>query len=403
MISGKRVIVGVTGGIAAYKAAQLIRLLQKAGAEVRAMATPSATRFIGLETLKALTRTDVPVEVFATDGEQSSTSDDWTKHIHWGEWADALVIAPCTANTLSKIAHGAADNMLTATVLAARCPIMVSPTMDGEMYENPAVQRNLATLRDDGIHVMEPEEGYLASGLTGRGRLPEPVHILDTLEHILDSKGILNGKRVLVTAGATREQIDPVRFISNPSSGKMGLAMARAAQAAGAEVELLHGAISVSIPAGLPYTSFTSAADLFGKVKERYQDFDIIIMAAAVSDFTPVDAHDHKVKKEDGADSIQLERTQDILAWLGEHRDETHPMLIGFAMETQNLLEQARAKRERKKVDWILANSISNDDTESGFGVDTNVIHIIGESREHKVAGPKTEIATEILEFIFAD
>jgi phosphopantothenoylcysteine decarboxylase/phosphopantothenate--cysteine ligase len=259
----------------------------------------------------------------------------------------------------------------------------------------------LATLRDDGIHVMEPEEGYLASGLTGRGRLPDPVDILDTLEHILDNHGFLHGKRVLVTAGATREHIDPVRFISNPSSGKMGLAMARAAQAAGAEVELLHGAISVTIPDGLPHTSFTSAADLFAKVKERYQDFDIIIMAAAVSDFTPVDTHDQKIKKDDATDSIELKRTQDILAWLGEHRDDTLPLLIGFAMESQNLLEEARSKRERKKVDWILANSINDEDTESGFGVDTNVIHIIGEDGEHKVAGPKTEIAKEILEFIF--
>lgn len=402
MISGKRIIVGVTGGIAAYKAAQLIRLFQKAGAEVRAIATPSATRFIGLETLQALTRTEVPVHVFATDESGSASSNDWTQHIHWGEWADAFVIAPCTANTIGKLANGLADNMLTSTVLAARCPVMVCPTMDGEMYDHPAVQRNLSTLRNDGVYVMEPEEGYLASGLTGRGRLPDPVDILDTLDHILNANGLLKGKKVLVTAGPTREHIDPVRFISNPSSGKMGIAMAEAARALGADVHLLHGAISEPLPKGITATAFTSAADLFEKVQALYEQYDIIIMAAAVADFTPASTTGQKIKKEEAADSIALSRTQDILAWLGEQREGgDQPMLIGFAMETENLLVQARSKRERKKVDWILANSINSDDGQSGFGVDSNQIFIIGKDREHEVSGPKKEIAFDILRFIF--
>src|SRR6056297_536462 len=298
MLSGKRIILGVTGGIAAYKAAFLLREFQKAGAEVRVTMTPSATRFVGLETFASLSDHDVAVDIFPEDGE----STDWTRHINWGEWADLFVIAPCTANTLAKISNGISDNMLTSTVLAARCPILICPTMDGEMYEAPGVSKNLEMVSQQGYHLLEPESGYLASGLEGKGRLPEIEAILDKASEIIGSiKGPLEGKKVIVTAGPTREHIDPVRFISNPSSGKMGVAMAEAAKRLGADITLIHGPITVPKPEGIQSIEIESAAELFKQVK-NHNTADVVIMAAAVSDFTPSQKHNHKVKK-DSAES----------------------------------------------------------------------------------------------------
>ncbi|MDZ7682250.1 MAG: bifunctional phosphopantothenoylcysteine decarboxylase/phosphopantothenate--cysteine ligase CoaBC [Fodinibius sp.] len=397
MLSGKRIIIGVTGGIAAYKAAFLLRAYQKAGAEVRVTMTPDATRFVGVETFSALSKHEVAVDVFP---ENRAATESWTQHISWGEWADLFVIAPCTANTLAKIAHGISDNMLTATVLAARCPLLICPTMDGQMYEAPAVQQNLDIVQEHGYHILEPEAGYLASGLEGKGRLPEVETVLEKSTDIIQQtrkNGPLAGKKVVVTAGPTREHIDPVRFISNPSSGKMGVAMAEAARNLGAEVTLIHGPITADKPADIKSIEIESTADLFEQVK-IYANADIIIMAAAVSDFSPVQKHDKKIKKGNAQSSLQLTQTQDILAWLGDHKKEGQT-LIGFAMETENLLKNAGAKLKKKKANWIIANSLT--DTNAGFQADTNKIHLLGGNTDTVFEGPKTEISLQVLRHIF--
>lgn len=413
ILQGARILVGITGGIAAYKSISLIRALQKGGAEVRAIATPSASSFVGLETLRAITREEVPVDVFHQEGD--AVADSWTRHIHWGEWADLYVIAPCTAQTMAKIAHGFSDNMLTASVLARRCPLMICPTMDGEMWDHPATQRNVELLRGDGIHILEPADGYLASGFIGQGRLPEEAEIVAEVERLLanverrrdaeegniaaeghvaarshgergvsdEAKGrgvapssIFAGKRVLVTTGPTREHIDDVRFISNPSSGKMGIAMALAAKQAGAHLTLLHGPIESSLlPAMDVIDNFESANELFGLVQEHGPQADVIIMAAAVSDAKPAERHRGKVKKADQEWSLQLAPTPDILAWLGDQKSDGQT-LIGFTMESDAEIarEAARAKLEAKNLDAIILNLLR--EGESGFGIDFNKVEL---------------------------
>ncbi|NBC28133.1 MAG: bifunctional phosphopantothenoylcysteine decarboxylase/phosphopantothenate--cysteine ligase CoaBC [Bacteroidetes bacterium] len=396
MLSGNRILLGVTGGIAAYKSAYLLREFQKAGADVRVTMTPSATRFIGSETFSALSRHTVAVEVF-TDNRQD---ESWTKHIHWAEWADLFVIAPCTANTLSKIVHGASDNMLTSTVLAARCPVLICPTMDGEMYESPGVTHNLEKAEKMGYHLLEPESGYLASGLEAVGRLPRLSSILKKSETIISEsreKGPLSGKSVLVTAGPTREFIDPVRYISNPSSGKMGIAMAEAAARLGGNVTLLKGPGTEKETERMNTVPFISAYDLFEKVK-RHQKADIVIMAAAVSDFAPSETFNSKVKKEDASGSIPLKQTPDILHWLGDHKTD-HQVLIGFAMETENLEKNAKKKLAAKNLDWICANSLVAEN--SGFQNDENEILLIGSSETKTFVGQKKVISLQILREIF--
>ena len=397
MLTGKRILLGVTGGIAAYKAVYLLRDFQKAGADVRVTMTPSATRFVGSETFSSLSRTPVAVDVFSEDGEES---DSWTKHIHWGEWADIFVIAPCTANTLSKIVHGSSDNMLTATVLAARCPVLICPTMDGEMYESAAVTQNLEKAQEMGFHILEPDTGYLASGLEAKGRLPEPDKILERTDSIIKEsrkKGPLSGKKVVVSAGPTREFIDPVRFISNPSSGKMGIAMADAAARLGADVVLLKGPVSVVESERMSVESFISAEDLF-ELAKKHADADVVIMAAAVADLKPADTHQQKVKKEKASEELKLTRTPDILQWLGDHKKENQ-RLIGFAMETEDILKNAGKKLIKKNLDWICANSVSGKDT--GFASDTNNITLLGKETKSEYSGSKQEIAMRILRDIF--
>lgn len=399
MLSGKRIILGVTGGIAAYKAAILLREFQKAGAEVRVTMTPEATRFVGVETFSSLSKHEVAVDVFPED---QAATDSWTKHISWGQWADLFVIAPCTANTLAKVAHGISDNMLTATVLAARCPLLLCPTMDGEMYEAPAVQKNLSIIQGYGYHVLEPEAGYLASGLEGKGRLPEFDAILKESDEVIEqarTNGPLSGKKVVVTAGPTREHIDPVRFISNPSSGKMGYAMAEAAQRMGAEVTLIHGPVSISKPDSINTIEIESADELFEQVK-NHVDADVVIMVAAVSDFSPKNSHQQKIKKDTAGNSLELQRTPDILAWLGDHKQDGQ-VLIGFAMETENLIENAQGKLKKKKADWIVANSLTDEDT--GFGSDKNTVHLLGSNTDEKIEGSKKEVAQKVLSVIFGD
>jgi phosphopantothenoylcysteine decarboxylase / phosphopantothenate---cysteine ligase len=395
-LSGKRILLGVTGGIAAYKAVYLLREFQKKNAEVRVTMTPAATRFAGVETFSTLSRHDVAVEVF----NNASPGDSWTKHIQWGDWADLIVIAPCTANTLSKLVHGQADNMLTSVLLAARCPVLICPTMDAEMIHHPAVHKNLELAGSYGFHILMPDEGYLASGLEGSGRLPEPETILKKSVEVLDSSrqsGPLSKKKVLVTAGPTREFIDPVRFISNPSSGRMGIAMAGAAHALGADVTLLHGQISENLPSSFDSYEFESADDLF-KLIQLHADADVVIMAAAVSDFKPSRKEGQKVKKESTAPELKLVPNPDSLAWLGKHKRDGQ-ILIGFAMETENLEENARKKLKSKNLDWICANDLTGD--QSGFEHESNQILLLGENVKEEFSGEKKVIAKQILKRIF--
>lgn len=400
MLSGKRILLGVTGSIAAYKAVNLLRDFQKAGSEVRVIMTPSATRFVGIDTFASLSRSEVAIEVFPQ--QSTNISDSWVRHIQWSEWADALVIAPCTANTLAKIAHGFSDNMLTSTVLAARCPVIICPAMDGGMFQAPATQHNLELVHEFGFHVLEPDAGYLASGLNDVGRLPESERILSFTDQILSPKNEtedqpLKKKKVVVTAGPTREFLDPVRFISNPSSGKMGFAMAEAARDMGASVTLLHGPVSIPFPENIQHTSFQSAEELFQLIKKN-SDADVIIMAAAVADFAPKSFQSNKMKKGNETIKLAFEPTTDILEWLGKQKKEGQ-LLIGFAMETENLMENASAKLKRKNLDWIAANSINEEG--SGFRVDTNHVILIGKKENTAISGTKKDVARKILRHIF--
>jgi phosphopantothenoylcysteine decarboxylase / phosphopantothenate---cysteine ligase len=398
MFAGKRILLGVTGGIAAYKAVYLLREFQKSGAETRVTMTPSATRFVGTETFSSLSRHEVAVEVF----NQDKPGESWTKHIQWGEWADIFVIAPCTANTLAKLVHGQSDNMLTSAVLAARCPVLICPTMDGEMYESAAVEQNLKKAKELGFYVLEPESGYLASGLEAVGRLPEPEKILEESLEIIKKhaiQGPLTGKKVVVSAGPTREFFDPIRFISNPSSGKMGIAMAEAARLLGGDVTLLHGPVTAPLPDRIQQASFTSADELFELIK-NHQDADVIIMAAAVSDFKPANSFAQKIKKSDVSLNLALSRNPDILEWLGKQK-KSGQILIGFAMETEHLKKNALSKLERKNLDWICANSVT--EVGAGFGSDTNKITLLGKETEVSYTGTKQEVANQILEKIFAE
>lgn len=408
-LSGKSILLGVTGGIAAYKSVRLLRDLQKAGAEVRVVMTPSATRFVGVETFATLSRTEVPVHVFS----EGTPGDSWAKHIHWAEWADLMVLAPCTANTLAKLVHGLADNMLTSVALAARCPLLLCPTMDAGMLHHPAVERNLALARESGYHLLMPESGYLASGLEGEGRLPETNTLLQEIHRLLHdnestvgtdhtlslvgSEGPLAGKRVVVTAGPTREPIDAVRFISNPSSGKMGVAMAEVARQLGAQVTLVHGPLSIPIPRGLQTRSFLTAADLRSHLLALQSENDWIIMTAAVADFRPEEVAEHKIKKQNGIPNLKLVPTPDILSELGERRPEGQ-ILIGFAMETENLESQAEEKLKQKKVQWICGNNLNEQG--SGFASDTNRILLLGPDHREWIEGSKRDVARKILQTI---
>ncbi|MDI6400708.1 bifunctional phosphopantothenoylcysteine decarboxylase/phosphopantothenate--cysteine ligase CoaBC [Balneolaceae bacterium ANBcel3] len=413
MLRGKHIVIGVTGGIAAYKAVYLLRALQQAGALVRVSMTEAATRFVGRETFAALTRYDVPISVFPNS--TSDANQNWTQHIQWAEWADLIVIAPCTANTLSKVVNGLSDSMLTSIVLASRCPLLLCPTMDGEMYNARPTQENLNKAKTFGYHILEPDSGYLASGLSGPGRLPAEDTIIKKIESLLSGtereikttppeplhKPLLKGKNVVVTGGPTREFLDAVRFLSNPSSGKMGKALASAASNLGANTVFLH-AQSVPVDdlsANIRTESFLSADDLFRSV-QSYADADIIIMAAAVSDFKPAVIVSEKIKKDKADRSIALEQTPDILSWLGKNKKEGQ-VLVGFAMETENLAENARKKRIKKNADWIVANNLS--DQGAGFEVDTNKILIIGNQKEVIREGLKTDLAYRILELIAAE
>lgn len=391
-LSGKRILLGICGGIAAYKSAELVRLFKKAGADVQVLMSPEAHRFVTPLTLGTLSENKVLDEVFPENSQGS-----WTEHIHLAIESDLMVIAPATANSLSKLAEGRCDSMLTAVALAARMPILLCPSMDHDMYVNPATQRNLLTLEEDGYLMMEPGEGELASGLIGKGRLPEPTEIFQRSVEIIEGSErprALSGKRVLVSAGPTRESIDPVRFISNRSTGTMGFELAREAAVLGAEVVLVAGPCDLRTPKHVTRIDVESAEDMKDAILEE-KDIDFVIMAAAVADFTPTQTADQKISKGDKEWSIPLTATTDILETLGKNK-KNGQVLVGFAMETQDGLARAQAKLTKKNLDFIALNNLH--DKGAGFGKGTNRITLIsadGSSEEIPVL-PKREVAKEI-------
>ena len=368
MLKGKTVLLGVTGGIAAYKAAALASLLIKQHAAVEVVMTKNATQFVTPLTFEQLTGRRAMVDTFDRNFSHQ------VEHISLAQRADLVIIAPATANVCAKLAHGLADDMLTTTVLACRCPKLIAPAMNTNMYENPVTQDNLSLLEKYGWEVISPASGRLACGAVGPGKLPEPV---DLLQHILRNLALphdLSGKRVLVSAGPTQEAIDPVRYLTNHSTGKMGYALARMAMLRGADVTLVSGPTAIEPPPFLRTIPVVSAQDMYDAISENAPQADFIFMAAAVADYTPTECADNKIKKKDGDMAIPLKRTQDILGFLGEHRAPGQ-ILCGFSMETQNMLENSRAKLSKKHVDMICANNLKVPG--AGFGVDTNILTLI--------------------------
>ena len=368
MLQGKTVVLGVTGGIAAYKMPNLASALVKLGCNVQVLMTQNATQFITAVTFETLTGNKALVDTF------DRNFSFQVEHIAVADQADLVMIAPATANVIAKLAHGLADDMLTTTVLACNCPKIVVPAMNTKMYENPVTQDNLNTLRRYGWEVVEPASGYLACGAVGKGKLPEPEVLLQVILHDLAHEKDMMGKKVLVTAGPTQEALDPVRYLTNHSSGKMGYAIAQAAARRGAQVTLVSGLVALK---RLPYVEtvdVVSAQEMFEAVAVRAAEQDILIKAAAVADYRPMMVAEDKMKKSDDALSIPLERTQDILGWLGQHR-RPGQFLCGFSMETQNMVENSRKKLEKKQVDMIAANNLKVEG--AGFGVDTNLLTLI--------------------------
>ncbi len=370
MLSGKNVVLGVTGSIAAYKIANLASALVKLHADVTVIMTKNATNFINPITFESLTGNKCLVDTFDRNFQYS------VEHVSLAKKTDIFLVAPASANVIGKMANGIADDMLTTTILACRCPKLVSPAMNTNMYENPIVQDNLETLKRYGFEVIDPACGYLACGDTGAGKMPEPDILLAHIMRQLACEKDLAGKRVLVTAGPTRERIDPVRFISNHSTGRMGYAIAENCMRRGAEVTLVSGPAAIAPPPFVEVIPVESAAEMAAAVKELAEKQDIIIKAAAVADYRPLNPADEKVKKTEGSASLVMERTEDILAWLGEHRKRGQ-FLCGFSMETENLLENSRAKLKKKHVDMIVANNLKTEG--AGFGTDTNVVTVITE------------------------
>ena len=368
MLKGKTILLGVTGGIAAYKAAALVSALVKQHAAVEVVMTRNATEFVTPLTFEQLTGRRTMVDTFDRNFSHQ------VEHISLAERTDLVIIAPATANVCAKLAHGLADDMLTTTVLACRCPKMIAPAMNTNMFENPVTQDNLNILRHYGWDVIEPASGRLACGAVGKGKLPEPEELLQHILKYLALPHDLEGKKVLVTAGPTQEALDPVRYLTNHSTGKMGYAIAKMAMLRGAEVTLVSGPTSIAPPPFVNLVPIKSAQDMFEAVCAHAPEADFIFKAAAVADYTPADYNDNKMKKKDGDLSIPLKRTQDILKYLGEHRVPGQ-VICGFSMETENMLENSRAKLVKKNVDMICANNLKV--AGAGFGVDTNVITLI--------------------------
>lgn len=389
MLNGKHIILGITGSIAAYKAAMLCRLLVKEGAEVRVVMTPLAKQFITPLTMATLSKHPILVEFFNPE------NGEWNSHVSLGEWADLLLIAPATANTLAKMTMGIADNLLLTTYLSARCKVAVAPAMDLDMYAHITTQQNLKTLAERGVAIIEPTAGELASGLVGKGRMAESEDIAEQVKEILDEKKkSLTGKTYIVTAGATIEPIDPVRYITNHSSGKMGYAIAEELALRGANVKLISGRTNLAVPKGVERIDVITAEDMYNATVKEWAEADGAIMCAAVADYTPQKVADRKLKKSDDDMCIELKRTKDIARELGNTKGER--MLVGFALETDNEAANAEGKLHRKNLDFIVLNSLR--DKGAGFQGDTNKITIIDSngSEEHPLMS-KREVAAIIV------
>ena len=368
MLKDKTVLLGVTGGIAAYKAAALASALVKLHANVEVVMTENATKFVTPLTFEQLTGRRTMVDTFDRNFSHQ------VEHISLAERTDLVIIAPATANVCAKLAHGLADDMLTTTVLACKCPKLIAPAMNTNMYENPVTQDNLTILRRYGWEVIEPASGRLACGAVGKGKMPEPETLVQHILHHIALPHDLFGKKVLVTAGPTQEALDPVRYLTNHSTGKMGYALAKIAALRGAEVILVSGPTNLPPLPFVNMVNVVSAADMFAAVAAHAKEADMVFMAAAIADYTPASYADNKIKKKDGDMAIALNRTQDILKWLGENRRQSQ-VICGFSMETENLLENSRDKLLKKNADMICANNLKVEG--AGFGVDTNVITVI--------------------------
>lgn len=395
MLKGKHIILGITGGIAAYKSVYLLRLLVKAGCEVQVVITPNGKQFITPVTLSSLSGNPVISEFF------TANTGEWHSHVDLGLWADAMVIAPATASSIAKMANGVADNMLITTYLSSKAPVFIAPAMDLDMFAHPSTKRNLDLLRSYGNHIIEPTSGELASHLTGKGRMEEPENIVKVLEAYFESDDWYKGKRMLVTAGPTYEKIDPVRFIGNYSTGKMGYAIAEEAARRGAEVTLVSGPVTVSTSmSGIKVVKVESAKEMLAECEKYFPEADISIMTAAVADYAPAEVADKKIKREEnGISSIQLVKNPDIAATLGKNK-RPGQVIVGFALETDNEMEHALAKMHRKNLDAIVLNSMR--DKGAGFGTDTNKITVItsaGKEMPYPLKS-KREVAKDILDAI---
>ena len=395
MLKGKKIIVGISGGIAAYKICSLVRLLVKSGAEVKVIMTPSAAKFVSPLTLSVLSKNEVVVNMFDdTDPAKAESVKAGTWHITNGLWADLFVLAPATANTIAKINAGISDNFLLSAVLAARCPVVLVPTMDEDMYRNKITQRNISDLKKYGYKILDPVVGELASGLYGPGKMPEPEEILAFVRNQFAVKD-LKGKKILVTAGPTLQPVDSVRYISNFSSGKMGFEIAKAAYERGAEVTLITGPVNLPDISGVKRIDVTTSDDMFDAVRKNMKGKSLIVMSAAVSDFKPKKVAKGKIKKESAGLTVELEKTVDILKYLGKNKKGYK--LFGFALETDNQLENAKRKLKEKNLDLIILNDPNVKG--AGFGTDTNVITLI--DRKSSVELPlmtKYEAANLILD-----
>lgn len=400
MLKGRKIIIGISAGIAAYKICNLVRLFIKAGAEVRVIMTPSAVNFVSPLTLSILSKNPVIINMFPEgDMSNSETVNAGTWHITNGIWADMFVLAPATANTIAKINAGISDNFLLSAILAARCPVVVVPTMDEDMYNNSATQRNIKALRNDGYRILEPVEGELASGIYGMGKMPEPEEIFKFVEEQFYEKN-LKGKKILVTAGPTRQPIDAVRYLSNYSSGKMGFEIAKAAYLRGAEVVLITGPSALQHRKGVTRIDVETGDEMLDAVKKNMKGINAAIMSAAVSDFKPKAVMKHKIKKEETEKEYNLEliKTTDILGYMGKNKKGFR--LVGFALETDNGLENAKKKLKYKNLDMIVLNDPNVEG--AGFGTDTNVATLINKTSV-KVLDKMTkfELANEILDRLF--
>ncbi|HEY42915.1 MAG TPA: bifunctional phosphopantothenoylcysteine decarboxylase/phosphopantothenate--cysteine ligase CoaBC [Anaerolineae bacterium] len=398
ILEERRILIGITGSIAVYKAVDLASKLTQAGARVEVILTEAAQQFVRPLTFQSVTglRAYTDVDLWGSEAH--------VLHIGLAESADLLVIAPATANTIAKLAHGQADSLLTVTALAARCPLLLAPAMDSGMFEHPATQDNLKTLEERGVVVVGPVEGRMASGLIGKGRMVEPAELMGHIRWVLGREGSLAGRKVLVTAGGTHEPIDPVRVVANRSSGKQGFALAQASLDRGAEVTLITGPVHLATPVGARRLDVTTANEMRDAVLSEVEGSDVLLMAAAVADFRPTKVVESKIKRRKGPPEVQLEPTDDILGLVASHREKTdHPtVVVGFAAESQDMVENAQVKLEEKKLDLIVANDITASD--SGFAVDTNRVTLINAQGavEKLPLMSKAEVAEEIMERVVA-